>query len=139
MNADGNIWEKIKIGDIASFKVFVGRDKVTDFVSLSGDKNPIHFDEEVAKKRGLRGPISHGMLLALYFSTLVGEYFLKDHNLYLSQDINFIKSVFIGETITVKGRVINKIESLHILEIGTVIVNKNGEEVVRGSARVKYI
>ena len=139
MSVDKDIWKKIKIGDAASFKIIIGKDKVADFISLSGDKNSMHFDKKIAKERGFKKPISHGMLLASYFSNLVGKHFLKDHNLYLSQDINFIKPVFIGETIIVKGKVKSKIESLRILEIETAIINKKGEEVVKGVAKVKYI
>ncbi|MEK6896939.1 MAG: MaoC family dehydratase [Nanoarchaeota archaeon] len=143
MNVKGktnkDIWQKIKIGDSASFKTIIRKDKVADFVSLSGDKNPLHSDKKIAKIRGFEKPISHGMLLASYFSTLVGMHFLKDHNLYLSQIINFMKPVFVGETIIVKGKIINKMESLRILEVETVIINKKGEEVVKGIASVKYI
>ncbi|MEK6832966.1 MAG: MaoC/PaaZ C-terminal domain-containing protein, partial [Nanoarchaeota archaeon] len=107
-----DIWKDIKIGDAVSFKIVIDEKKVSDFISLSGDKNPLHSDKKVAKIRGFEEPISHGMLLASYFSTLVGMHFLKDHNLYLSQIINFIKPVSVGEIIIVKGKVINKIESL---------------------------
>lgn len=137
--SDKDVWGKIKIGDAVSFKTIISRDRVVDFVSLSGDRNPLHSDRKVAQKRGFKKPISHGMLLASYFSVLVGEYFLKDHNLYLSQNIDFIKPVFIGETITVRGKISSKMESLRILEIETVILNKKGGKVVKGTARVKYI
>lgn len=134
-----DIWEKIKVGDTISFKIVIDEKKVSDFGSLSGDKNPLHFDKKVARERGLEKPISHGMFLASYFSTLVGGYFLKDHNLYLSQSVDFIRPVFVGETIIVKGKVKNKIESLRVLEIEMAIINKKGERVVKGTARVKYI
>lgn len=134
-----DIWKDIKTGDVVSFKVVIDEKKVADFAFLSGDKNPLHFDKKVAKERGLGKPISHGMLLAAYFSTLVGCYFLKDHNLYLAQNIDFIRPVFVGEAVIVKGEVKNKIESLRILEIKTVIVNTEGKNVVKGSAKVKYI
>lgn len=134
-----NTWLKIGIGDVAFLKTTISREKVKRFINLSGDNNPLHFDEKIAQKLGFEKPISHGMLLASYFSTLVGKYFLKKHNLYLSQNINFIKPVFVGETVIVRGRVKNKIKSLRILEIETVIINKKREEVVKGIAKVKYI
>ncbi len=134
-----DIWPSLNIGDVAFFKTKISQDKINKFVILSGDKNPLHFDKKVARELGFKKPIAHGMLLALYFSTLVGEHFLKDHNLYLSQNINFVKPVLIGETVVIRGRVKNKIKSLRILEIETVVINSEGDEVVKGMARVQYI
>ena len=134
-----DIWNRIRVGDTALFKVVIDGKKVSDFVSLSGDANPLHFKEKIARERGFKSPISHGMLLASFFSTLVGRYFLKDHNLYLSQNIDFVSPVFVGETVVVKGKVKGKIDSLRILELETVIVNEKGKKVVKGLAKVKYI
>ena len=132
------IWGKIKIGDVVSFKTIISKDKVMDFISLSGDKNLLHRDKKFAKSKGFLKPIAHGMLLTAFFSTLVDKFF-KNHNLYLSQSVNFKKPVFIGETVTVKGKIKNKVESVYLLEIETVIINKNNEEVVNGIAKVRYI
>ncbi|MFO8020123.1 MAG: MaoC family dehydratase [Promethearchaeia archaeon] len=38
------------------------RDLIKDYAEASGDKNPIHIREEVAKKAGLKGVIAHGLL-----------------------------------------------------------------------------
>ncbi|MEK7078192.1 MAG: MaoC family dehydratase [Patescibacteria group bacterium] len=133
-----DIWEKIKVGDVAFFKTTISKNKVMDFISLSGDKNLLHRDKKFAKSKDFLEPVVHGMLLAAFFSTLVGKFF-KNHNLYLSQNINFKKPVFIGETVTVRGKIKNKINSVYLLEIETVIINQNNEEVVNGIAKVKYI
>lgn len=133
-----DIWEKIKIGDTVSFKTIISKDKVMDFISLSGDKNLLHYDGKFAKGKGFLGSIAHGMLLAAFFSTLVNKFF-KNHNLYLSQSLKFKHPVFIGETIIVRGKIKTKIESAYLLEIETVIINQSNNEVVSGVARVKYI
>ncbi|MBU1036477.1 MaoC family dehydratase [Patescibacteria group bacterium] len=137
MSAD-NLWQKIKIGDTVSFEVEINQNKVKDFVSLSGDTNLLHLNHEFAVKKGFSDQVAQGMLLASYFSRLVNE-FLPDHNLYLSQSLNFKKPVLIAETVIVKGKIINKIESTQMLEIETTIINQHNEEAVKGLAKVKYI
>lgn len=132
-------WKNISIGDSESFDVLIDEEKVSQFIRLSGDDNPLHTDISFAEKKGYKKPIVHGMLLASFFSKLVGKYFLCDDNLYLSQSLNFKKPVLIGETVTISGIIRSKSESLKILEIATIVTNNKNEEVVTGLAKVKYI
>lgn len=45
-----------------------------NYADASGDFNPIHLDEEVAKKMGLPGIIAHGMLTAGFLATRAREF-----------------------------------------------------------------
>lgn len=47
--------------------------QLTAYAAASGDPNPIHLDEAVAKKMGLPGVIAHGMLIAGFLSERVLE------------------------------------------------------------------
>jgi acyl dehydratase len=78
----------------------------------------------------------HGMLVASYFSTLVGMYLPGRRALFLSQEARFVKPVRLGERITFCGRVRRKTDSLGLLDIDTTAVNAAGEEVVRGRVQV---
>ena len=42
----------------------VTREQLVEYADASGDTNPIHLDDEIARKFGLSGVIAHGMLTA---------------------------------------------------------------------------
>jgi 3-hydroxybutyryl-CoA dehydratase len=50
----------------------LAREDVQTFGDLSGDFNPLHFDEDWAKNTIFGGRIAHGILTASYISTAIG-------------------------------------------------------------------
>lgn len=129
-------WSKINIGDAASFSVTVTDSMLAAFAGITGDNNPLHADGAFALAKGFPKRVAPGMLLASFFSRLAGKYFLGDDNLYLSQTLAFRKPVLLGDTVTVKGIVKDKIESAKILRIETT-VESGGAVAVSGEAQVK--
>jgi acyl dehydratase len=127
----------IEVGDQASFEVVMDGEKIREFARLTGDFNPLHVDSVYAEKTEFKGPIVHGMLVASFFSTLVGMYLPGEAALYLSQDINFRNPVRYGERLVVQGEVIQKIESLKTIQLKTTVVNQEGIVVLDGKAMVK--
>lgn len=71
---------------------------------VSGDHNPIHFDDNEAKKRGFSAKIIHGMLSMAIASKIV-EPLLNDSFWIKQYNMKFIKPVFAGERILVSGSV----------------------------------
>lgn len=63
--------------EIAPQSYRITRADLVAYAAASGDRNPIHLDEEVARSVGLPGVIAHGMytlaLAARYVDTWVGE------------------------------------------------------------------
>lgn len=52
-------------------QVLITREQIAAYAEASGDRNPIHLDDEFARSVGLPGVIAHGMLLmGLMASTL---------------------------------------------------------------------
>lgn len=133
------IWNNLKVGDQVTFEKTITLLDVEKFAALSGDRNRLHLDQLYAKSQGFDAPVIQGMLLASYFSNLVGNHFLGDYNLYLSQSLNFRRPVFLGDQISVRGKIINKLESQRLLEIETVILNQQGEIAINGIAQVKCL
>src|SRR3989338_5668549 len=128
-------FKEIKVGTESSFEVTVSEEEVTRFASLSGDYNPLHVS--MTEKGGVSANgrhISHGMLLASYFSRLVGMYLPGRKALYLSQDARFIKPVAVGDRILVKGTITAKSNSSRVITLKTEIYNQARELVVDGKA-----
>jgi acyl dehydratase len=98
----------------------------------------LHVDEEFGKKSVFNKNIAQGMLIASLFSTLVGMHCPGEKCLYLSQTLNFRSPVFYDDTITVKGTVVSKNDSIKVITLKTEII-KAGKAVITGEARVKVL
>ena len=80
---------KLKLNDFFSYEFSISKDNVQKFAELSGDTNPIHLDEEYAKKTIFKSPIIHGYLGSSVFSKVLGTMFPGEGTIYLSQNLKF--------------------------------------------------
>ena len=115
-----------------SFTVTVTEEMMQAFERLTVDCSPIHVDETYAKARGYGGRVVYGMLGASFFSTLAGVYLPGEHCLLHGVECKFARPVFIGDTLTVTGTVVNVSEAVAEAEIKAVITNQDGKKVTRG-------
>ncbi len=129
-------FEEIEIGLKHSFELTISKELERDFAKISGDFNPLHMDEKYAKGTKFEKRVCHGMLLASFFSRLVGMYLPGKNALYFSQNLNFVGPCFIGDKIIVKGEVINKSEATKMITLKTTIINQDGKSLVEGTAQV---
>ena len=129
-------FDEIKIGLEHHFEIIIDKKLEEDFAKISGDFNPLHMDEQFAKKSQFGRRICHGMLLSSFFSRLVGMYLPGKNALYFSQNLNFVGPCFIGDRIIVKGEVIDKSEATRMIKIETTIKNKEGKFLIKGNAQV---
>ena len=129
-------FDEIELGMQKSFKIFISEDRLDEFAKLSGDDNPLHMNEEYASSTSFKKRVCSGMFLASFFSRLVGMYLPGKHALHISQSLNFVNPCFIGETVTVGGKVIDKSAATKIIKLETTITNESGKRVIDGKARV---
>ena len=129
-------FDEIEIGMQKNFKIFISEDYLDDFAKLSGDDNPLHMNEEYASSTSFKKRVCSGMFLSSFFSRLVGMYLPGKHALHISQSLNFVNPCFIGETITVEGKVIDKSPATKIIKLETTITNESGKRIIDGKAQV---
>jgi 3-hydroxybutyryl-CoA dehydratase len=84
----------------ASFTKTVSESDVEKFGEVSGDMNPVHFDEEYAKTTMFKGRIAHGVLSASYISTVLGMQMPGPGTIFMNVSCRFRAPVRIGETVT---------------------------------------
>jgi len=128
--------EDIELGFKEKFKIVVTEEMVNEFARLSGDHNPLHMDYDYASTTKFKKRVCHGMLLASFFSRLVGMHLPGKNSLYFSQSLRFISPCFIGDEVSVEGEVLDKSEATKIITLKTTIVNKSGKCLVDGQAKV---
>ena len=129
-------FDDLKIGQKFKFTKKITEKLLDDFATLSGDQNPLHMDESYAIKTPFKKRVCHGMLLASFFSRLIGMYLPGKNALYFSQSLNFKLPCFIGDEITVEGEIVDKSMATKILVLNTTICNQSGKCLIDGIAKV---
>jgi 3-hydroxybutyryl-CoA dehydratase len=125
----------IKIGLTKEFKIIITKSMVDEFAKISGDFNPLHMDDKYAMSTKFGKRICHGMLLASFFSRIIGMYIPGKMALYLTQSLKFSSPCYIGDTVLVIGKVIDKSLSTKMITLKTKIL-RNNTTIMDGEAKV---
>jgi acyl dehydratase len=125
-----------KVGDEVQTEVQVTNEMVLQYAEVTGDKNPVHIDEEYAKTTRFGRRIAHGMLSAGFISKALAMH-LGLGGIYLGQTLKFLKPVYIGDVLLIKLKVLSIREDKGIAVIETLVVKKDsGETCVKGEATI---
>ena len=92
--------DELKPGMSESFTKTVSERDVELFGEVSGDVNPVHFNEAFASKTIFKGRIAHGVLSASYISTVLGMKMPGPGTIFMSVTCRFKAPVRIGDTVT---------------------------------------
>lgn len=121
----------IEVGLKQQFVADITQEKLNAFTLLSGDINPLHTNEEYAKKRGHPGLVVYGMMTASLYSTLVGVYLPGKYALLQDIETRFSRPVFLGDILSIQGEVVEVHKALKRIEIKATIRNQHGKIVSR--------
>lgn len=100
-------YQDINIGDEEVLEKLITAKLVAQFAEISGDKNPLHLDEAFAQTTQFKSRIAHGALLISFISTTLYN-FVGQGAIALSQDVRFLRPIYIGDTMTLTAKVIEK-------------------------------
>lgn len=122
------------VGQRASRSLTLTANHVKKFAELSGDYNPLHFDESFAAKTKfgrlvVQGGLTTGLLHALVAMDLPGP-----GTVFLSQDWKFTAPVYIGDTITAEAEVTSVHGSKPVTGLKIQVKRQDGETVLEGEA-----
>jgi len=95
----GYFFEDLKIGMAATVSRTITETDLRNFSGVSGDTNPMHLNEEFAKKTPFGGCIVHGMLTASLISAVIGTKLPGPGCIYMSQTLKFMAPVRVGDTV----------------------------------------
>ena len=131
-------YASVEVGAVYSFEHKITDDDIRRFAELSGDFNPLHVDAAYAPKTKFKKNIAHGMLLAGFFSRILGMMCPGEKCLYLTQDLQFRGPVFSGQKLTVQGIVKAKTDNGQMVTLQTEIL-ADGSKVVTGEAKARFL
>ena len=94
--------------DIGSIEYRLTRDSLVRYAGASGDFNPIHYRDDIAKAVGLDGVLAHGML-TMGAAVQVAINWIGDPGRIVDYGVRFTKPVFVdatkGAVLIVSGKV----------------------------------
>ena len=132
----GKTIDELRVGDAAEFSKTISESDIYLYAGVTGDLNPAHINEVYAAKTFFKTRIAHGMLLAGFISTVVGNKLPGPGTIYVRQELNFLAPVHIGDTITAKAEVIEIISEKNRTKLKTTCMNQDGITLLDGDALV---
>ncbi len=109
-------------------------ERVAAYAEITGDRNPLHFDEEFASRTRFGRLVAHGGITTGILHALVAEDMPGPGTVFLSQDWKFTAPVYIGDTITATAEVLGVHASKPVCRLGIVVVRDDGATVLEGEA-----
>jgi acyl dehydratase len=130
-------FDQVSVGDElpALVKEPITRVQLARYAGASGDYNPIHIDEPYAQAAGMRGVIAHGMLSMAFLGEAVARW--SSPTSVQSIEARFKSIVRPGDSLTVRGTVLEKNESDRTVRLRVWCENQDGTTVTDGAATVR--
>ena len=124
----------LQVGQRASRSLTLTADHVRKYSEISGDYNPLHYDEAFAARTRfgrlvVQGGLTTGLLHALVATDLPGP-----GTVFLSQNWKFTAPVFIGDTITAEAEITSVHGSKPVTSLRVRVSREDGETVLEGEA-----
>ena len=126
----------LQVGETASLSKTITDEDVRAFAQMTGDHNPVHLDDDFAQKTRFGRRIAHGMLSASLISAVLANQLPGQGTVYLSQTLQFVAPVYLGDTVTARVTVTKVREDKPIVTLETVCINQRDETLIKGEAVV---
>jgi len=97
--------DELQPGMSASTEHTITERDIQLFGEATGDMNPVHFDEEFARRTVFRGRVAHGALSIGFISALLGTKLPGAGSIFLSASIVFKLPIRIGDTVVTTATV----------------------------------
>lgn len=139
MTTAGSPWRNTisgqpNLGETAQRTRTTSMQDVEMFTAMTGDRNPIHYDADLAAESPFGGLIVQGGVTTGLLNAVVAEDLPGPGTVFLETNWKFLKAVRIGDTITASVKVEHVRDDKPICRLETTIRNAEGETCVLGSA-----
>jgi len=131
---------ELKIGlELPGMQKHITQEDINLYARASHDFNPIHINEEFARKTPAGGTIAHGMLILAYVSQMMTDAFGKAWLTGGRFNIRFKAPARPGDVIRVQGKVKNIQDDKEQTTVNCEVLcaNQNAESVITGEAIVR--
>ncbi|MFD0986289.1 MaoC family dehydratase [Methyloligella solikamskensis] len=123
-----------KVGEFAELRNEVTMRDIELFTEITGDKNPLHYDRQVAEKSVFGGLIVQGGVTSGILNAIVAEKLPGPGTVFLNVEWSFTKAVLVGDVITGRIEVIDARDDKPICNLQTTVTNQHGDICLSGKA-----
>jgi len=121
-------------GQRASRSLTLTAEHVEKYADISGDRNPLHFDEDLASATPFGGIVVQGGVTTGLLNAVVAEELPGPGSVFLETNWRFLKAVRVGKTITAEVKVADVRDDKPICRLETLVKDAAGELCVTGTA-----
>ena len=129
-------WQPPTVGDTATWTRTFTADDVEGYARITGDRNPLHFDEGFAARTRMGRLVVQGGLTTGLFNALVAMRLPGPGSVFLHQEWDYPAPVYVGDTVTATAEVIEARSDKPITRLRCVARRDDGTEVLRGECVV---
>ena len=122
----------IEAGQTATRALTVTAEDVERYAQITGDRNPLHFDEAFAAATKFGRLVVHGGLTAGILNALVAEDLPGPGTVFMSQQLEYTAPVYIGDTITGTVEVLSVHARKPVTQLRVEVRRADGEVVLTG-------
>lgn len=133
---ENKTFDEIQVGDKASVTRTLTFEDINLFAMASGDVNPTHLDLDYASKNGMGKVSGHSLWQGALVSNILGTQLPGPGTIYRRQELEFVRPVMLGDTVTVTVTVREKKAADHIILLDCESVDEDGKLVCKGLAEV---
>jgi acyl dehydratase len=126
----------VKVGDVAHRTRTVRARDIELFTELTGDRNPLHYDEKAARASRFGSIIVQGGVTSGLLNAVVAEDLPGPGSVFLHVDWDFKAPVYPGDEITAEVEVLETRDDKPVSRLRTTITNQHRTVVLDGSALV---
>jgi len=130
----GTIAGMPSVGAHAERSKTVGTRDIDLYTQITGDRNPLHYDEQAARNSLFKGLIVQGGITSGMLNAIVAEDLPGPGTVFLAMELKFVKAVYVGDTITGRVEVMSARRDKPICTVAVSVRNQKGEDCLNGTA-----
>jgi acyl dehydratase len=124
----------LAVGTIARRSIAITSGMVDAYASITGDRNPLHFDEAFASATRFGRLVAHGGITTGLLHALVAMDMPGPGTVFLSQNWKFTAPVHVGDSITAEAEVLSVHEHKPVTQLRVRVERQDGQTVLEGEA-----
>lgn len=134
---DNNI-DELPVGLETLVSWTANTDDLNTFINLSGDRNPLHTDEQYAVQNGFESTVVHGFLICAKISGLIGMLLPGRRCLLVSEELEFPNPLYVNDHVEICAEIKEKHYDLKLVKL-KIMVKKGSITVARGNITCKIL
>ena len=124
--------QRIRVGQRAARTLTLTKKEVAAYAEITGDRNPLHFDEAFAARTKFGRLVVHGGLTAGILNALVAEDLPGPGTVFMSQELKYVAAVYIGDTISGEVEVLEVHPTKPVTKLKATVRGQDGDVVLEG-------